>query len=285
MLNWHAPRANRWEQLDVVAGVLQTEWLEAAGIRPLRLEAGEQHWVAPGCRWRVARNAGPACFELAMYADETVSATAPQNVRSALLVESIVVRVNNPAELPAIVAALPPGERRLVRAGADAGRRLHEVVQSAGDRVFWHPLDASPQGCTALVARATEPVGLAEYLGRDHAVIEGALAGALRGDPEHTRWLHRSLERHMKFEEDVLFPAYIDAAGRAEWVQDLLRDHQDLSHHLPRLDDPRSRRRFLLVLDGHDEREEQIVYPDIRRKLAVGSDSLALRIMHYPLAM
>ncbi|MCW5570502.1 MAG: hypothetical protein KIT78_05360, partial [Steroidobacteraceae bacterium] len=75
------------------------------------------------------------------------------------------------------------------------------------------------------------------------------------------------------------------AGGQTDWVQGLLRDHQDLSHHLPRLDDPRARRRFLLVLDGHDEREEQIVYPDIMGRLAADAAALATRIMHYPLAM
>jgi len=266
-----------------VAGILQTDWLEPAEIASLRLRAGEQHWIAPGRRWRVAADAGYACFELAMHADETVSASAPQDVRSALLEESPVVQTGDPAELSAMLDALPVGERRLVRAVGEAGRQLHATLQGSGEAVFWHPLDADPAGCTALVARATAPVGLTEYLGRDHAVIEGALAGALRGDLEHARWLRNTLTRHMHFEEDVLFPAYTDAGGQMDWVQGLLRDHQDLSHHLPRLDDPRARRRFLLVLDGHDEREEQIVYPHIMGRLAADAAALATRIMHYPL--
>lgn len=30
---WHAPRANRWELLEIESGQLLVEWLGAAGIR------------------------------------------------------------------------------------------------------------------------------------------------------------------------------------------------------------------------------------------------------------
>lgn len=44
--------------------------------------------------------------------------------------------------------------------------------------LFWHPLDAASTSFTALIARSSRPYGLADYLGRDHAVIEAAPVAA-----------------------------------------------------------------------------------------------------------
>ena len=49
------------------------------------------------------------------------------------------------------------------------------------------------------------------------------------------------------------------------------------------LDDAVARRRFLLLLDGHDEKEEQIVYPDILARLGRDADRLAMEAMRMDL--
>jgi iron-sulfur cluster repair protein YtfE (RIC family) len=101
----------------------------------------------------------------------------------------------------------------------------------------------------------------------------------LRGDAEHEAWLRNVLTRHMRIEEQVLFPAYLDAGGNAGWVRGLCNEHRQLELHLDRLSEAESRRRFLLLLDGHDEKEEQIVYPDILAKLGDDAQGLGRQAM------
>lgn len=264
---WHAPRANRWERLCVDAGPLVVEWLGAEGAVSESLDRADARWIAPGTRWRIAMLAEQARFRLEIFADDATAASAPLALRAALLDEAQCAHVDDEAALAHVLAELRPGERRLVRAGFDIGATLRAAIAESGGTLCWHPLDAGPGRATALVSRSTQSIGLAEYLGRDHAVLEAALAGALRGDAESKTWLRNALARHMVIEEELLFPAYLQAGGNAGWVRGLCNEHKHLNHHLERLSEALSQRRFLLLLDGHDEKEEQIVYPDLLTKL------------------
>src|SRR5699024_7045456 len=189
MHNWHAPRANRWEHVFIVAGRMDTQWLGAAGVIRLRLEAGKRQWIAPGNRWRVEHASSDLRFEFKIHADETIAADAPQVARAALFDELASENVREPSELETILGTLSAGELLLLRAHADCGAPLQDAMRKSGKTLFWHPLEAGSDRFTALVARSSQPVGLPEYLGRDHAVIEATLSGALRGNTEHTHWM------------------------------------------------------------------------------------------------
>lgn len=278
--HWHAPRANRWEHLLVETGTLGVAWLEAGGVREERLAVGAARWIAPGTRWRVEELVEGARFLLDIWADDAVPAAAPQALRAELLDAAPVCLVAAPGELEAAVAALRVGERQLLRAGFHFGEPLVPLL-AADPRLTWHPLELGAEGCAALIARGPAPMGLADYLGRDHAVIEAVLAGALRGSVEHGRWLGYVLARHLAIEEELLFPAWREAGGREGWIQGLRNEHRHLRADLGRLGDPVARRRFLLLLDGHDEKEEQIVYPDIVAKLGDGLDGLTRRVLMF----
>lgn len=281
--HWHAPRANRWEFLRVVEGELATQWLEAAGVATARLATGESRWIAPGTRWRIARMSDGAAFELEVHADDTVTPTAPQLRRAALLDDAVTATIATAQQLAAQIAKLRPGELLLLRSTLDPALPLREAIAAGNGTLFWHPLEAQAAAHVVLIGRTVEPAGLAEYLGRDHAVLEAALAGALRGDPERTRWLHNLLARHLMIEEDILFPAYLAAGGRTGWVQGLLNEHKQLRQHLPRLEDADSQRRFVLLLEGHDEKEEQIVYPAIIESIGEHGAPPAHAIIGLPL--
>ena len=274
---WHAPRANRWEYLCVDAGPLVVEWLDSEAAQSLR--TAESCWIAPGTRWRIVQMDARSRFRLEIHADAATAPSTPQPLRAALLDAAECARIDDEAALARLLAGLRAGERRLVRAGFDFGPALHAAIVESHGALCWHPLDAGRGHATALLLRLAEPIGFAEYLGRDHAVIEAALAGALRGDVEHGAWLRRVLARHMRIEEQLLFPAYLDAGGNAGWVRGLCNEHRQLGLHLDRLSEAESRRRFLLLLDGHDEKEEQIVYPDILAKLGDDAHGLGRQAM------
>ena len=100
---------------------------------------------------------------------------------------------------------------------------------------------------------------------------------------QRMRWLRNALARHLVIEEQLLFPAYLAAGGRAGWVRGLCNEHALLRRDLERLHDAGARRRFLLLLDGHDEKEEQIVYPDIIARAVAGDDALTRAVLHLAL--
>lgn len=274
---WHAPRANRWERLCVIAGRLAVEALEADAITVQILIAADTRWIAPGLRWRIAELGEEAQFELEIHADDASSASAPQSVRAVLLDEAGSAQVDDVQSLDAVLRSLEPGHRRIVRAGFDIGPVVRAAMADGGGMLCWHPLDAGPDAHAALIVRASRTVGLVEYLGRDHAVIEAALAGALRGDAERGRWLRNLLARHLWIEEELLFPAWLGVGGNPGWERGLRNEHTRLRRDLEHLDDAVARRRFLLLLDGHDEKEEQIVYPDILARLGDAAAALTPR--------
>lgn len=278
--HWHAPRINRWERLCVTTGTLAIECLGAGGVARSVLGAGEQRWLAPGTRWRVARLDADGHFEIEIHADSRGQAEAPQPVRSDLLSRARRMHVPDVAALLALARALAPGERRLVdaRFGLDAlpptWLRSHTI--------FWHPLRADAASFTTLVAHSGNPIDLATYLGRDHAVIEAALGEALAGDAEGGRRLRATLERHLHIEEEIVFPAYLESGGEERLVHGLMNEHRYLRQYLHELDQPVSRRKFLRLLDGHDEKEECVVYPDIIAKLDARADALLDRALTRP---
>ncbi|HMM56328.1 MAG: hypothetical protein DYH18_00215 [Xanthomonadales bacterium PRO7] len=276
---WHAPRANRWVRILVDAGALDVEWLDADGITAERLKHGSSRWIEPGLRWRIADSDASTQFRLEVHADESSAAAAPQPLRAALLDDAPVMQVDDAVAFTRVLANLEPGTHNRVRSSFDFSEALREAMRASGDTLCWHPLHDADGERVALISRSAQAIGLPEYLGLDHAVIEAALAGALRGNIEHMRWLRSALARHLWIEEDVLFPAYLAAGGNAGWVRGLHNEHQHLRAALEHLEEPASQRRFLLLLDGHDEKEEQIVYPDIAMRLGARLGDLSRQIM------
>ncbi|TAL88136.1 MAG: DUF1971 domain-containing protein [Rhodanobacter sp.] len=258
---WHAPRINRWERLWVTGGSLAIEYLDASGTIGAELALGENRWFAPGTRWRVVHMAPDSHFELEIHADAKGQAEAPQPLRSTLLEEALSVAVADVPALAALLHALPLGERRVVHARFDLG--AWSGTATGAQTLFWHPLAAAPGCFTVLVARSDRLFDLRAYLGRDHAVIEAALGGALASDANYDAWLRATLERHLQIEEELIFPAYLAAGGNEAWVKGLKDEHAYLRQYLCELDQPISRRRFLRLLDGHDEKEERVIYPDV----------------------
>ncbi|MCB1569217.1 MAG: hemerythrin domain-containing protein [Xanthomonadales bacterium] len=267
LFQWHAPRANRWECLHVRSGQLRVECLGVDGLQVEALTVGDERWVAPGTRWRIVQMPDDASFALDIYADASIEPAAPQPRRAAILDEATQLRIDDEAQFHTMLAKLAAGERRLVWADAAIAEWFAKAWDASGGCVCWHPLDEDDGRVLALVARAARPIDLLEYLGRDHAVLEAALTGALRGDALRMRCLRNGLARHLVIEEELLFPAYLDAGGTVGWVNGLCKEHTMLKRQLQALHDADHVRRFVMLLEAHDEKEEQIVYPDIAARL------------------
>lgn len=277
--HWHAPRANRWECLQVTRGRLDIQWLGEDGIAALELGAGSTRWIAPGTRWRVDGGNPDAAFVLEIHADDATAAAAPQPLRAALLDDATCLTAGDGPTLERLLRTLARGSHCLLRTPFDPTAQVGAAIEAGAGTLAWHPLERTAHEHVALLVCAAQPIGLLEYLGRDHAVIEAALAGALHGDTQRMRWLRNVLARHLFIEERLLFPPYLAAGGREGWVRGLCNEHGHLRRDLARLDDAATRRRFLLLLDGHDEKEEQLVYPDILARTQAEQARLAVEVM------
>ena len=282
LTHWHSPRINRWERLRVTVGTLAIERLDAAGVATEQLKADDARWIASGVRWRAAHLDPGTRFELEIHAESRSAENTPQPLREALLTEAEQITVADEAAFIRLIDTLQTDKRCLVRGGFDYRPALGAAVRAVGSTLFWHPLVTDATSFTALIARAARPIDLADYLGRDHAVIEAALAGTLRGDAEHERWLQATLARHLAIEEELLFPAYLAAGGREAWVRGLKNEHRYLRQYLASLAQPDVRRKFLRLLDGHDEKEERVVYPDIVKRLAGIENDLLETVLTFP---
>lgn len=282
LTRWHRPRAERWERIQVGAGTLKIEQLGSAAVAHETLHSGDTRWIGPGMRWRVAHVGPGTRFELEVHAAQPAGSSAAPCLRADALDEAGPVKVEDGESLVRLLLGLAVGDRRLVRGRCDWAAVLADMPAEAVRSVSWHPLVAGDDGFTAFVARPGDSVGLADYLGRDHLVLEAALAGMFRGDARHAAWLRAALERHMRIEESLVFPAYVECGGRAAWVRGLNAEHAYIRQYLGPLGEPGVRRKFVRLLDSHDEKEEGIVYPDIIAHVGTRAEGLVRAAMRLP---
>lgn len=278
---WHAPRNGRWERLTVLAGELMAEYLEPGGARCIALGQDEATWVAPGTRWRVAEMDARCRFQLEIHADSDADCLRdPERPPSALLDEAVRRAAGDVAALGELMRELPVGQHCIVECRFDVSLLTRDVWSSG--TLSWHPLARERCLFRGLIVRTPQPFGLVEYLVRDHAVIEAALGGALSGNDECAHWLRATLDRHLRIEEALVFPAWMRAGGPPARVQGLMNEHKYLRCYVEQLGQPEGARRFARLLDGHDDKEERLVYPEVVDSLKTGAEDLLLDAMTCP---
>lgn len=279
LLAWHAPRPGRWVRLLVTRGVLGARWQAGATVLDGTFGSGKPTiWFAPGMRWKVAHTGPDTRFELEVYVEPTPgrSVEIPPE-RAALLAGAGRVCLDGFPALTARAGTMKAGDRCIIH-----GRFFWQGVRSEltwlyDDGFSWHPLAADDGGFTALIMRTVRPVDLVEYLARDHAVIESALHGLLHGsEPQECAiWLRNLLLRHIRIEEELIFPCYLNAGGRAAWVRSLEIEHVLIRQSLDSRVSDRPAETLLRMLDSHDDKEERIVYPDVACRLVPYEQNLA----------
>lgn len=281
---WHAPRPGRWERLCVTSGVLGIEWLDGALIGSVQLRGATDKWLSPGTRWRVASIGSDTRFTLEVHARAVQRFSGISPARAALLDVSRQVLLDGVSSLKLFAGGLKAGEPCIVRGRFSLDAACGAMCEHNQSEFSWHPLSMDGGGFTAFVMRTARFVDLADYLCRDHAVIESALSGLLRGREEHASWFRNLLDRHIRMEEELLFPRYIEAGGRAAWVRSLEKEHVQLRQCLASLADKAVRQALPRILDSHDEKEERIIYPDVVLSLGASGKGLARKVLLFPCA-
>ncbi|MFA6063079.1 MAG: hemerythrin domain-containing protein [Gallionella sp.] len=137
---------------------------------------------------------------------------------------------------------------------------------------------------------------LTEFMSTDHKACDAAFAlaeeAALIKDwnsADHAfNTLRREIARHFSMEETVLFPALQDAGGPAGPVNVMLMEHAQMNDLLEQMDaalqikDERDyagiAETLLIVMQQHNLKEEQILYPIADKLLASQRASLLSRM-------
>jgi regulator of cell morphogenesis and NO signaling len=183
----------------------------------------------------------------------------------------------------------------------DAGKLLRE--RRAGT-YEWTPLAPAADGRAQVeVARRAAASGtpreILEALAWDHDrldALENAAfaqleAGDVHGATDTFSKFAFGLDRHIRFEEELLFPAFEDAAcipPHAGPTAVMRHEHVEIRNLLwaigtaiakggsPELRALRGR--FHDLLGGHNDKEEQVLYPSVDRMLGPEADGLMARI-------
>jgi len=199
--------------------------------------------------------------------------------------------------------SLQPGEHIVLAFdAAPAGFLAHFQAERKG-QFDWTPVREGPETWAFEVSRRKaergEPRTVNEALSWDHdrldalegAAFESRAQGRLTDAAVIYAAFAYGLRRHIRFEEEILFPEFEEKTGHAAAAgpTTVMRDeHREILECLDRIQakvaDPASgvdsvRHALHLVLGNHNLKEENIVYPMTDRALGVeGGDALVARI-------
>jgi regulator of cell morphogenesis and NO signaling len=123
-----------------------------------------------------------------------------------------------------------------------------------------------------------------DFLTEDHRLLDGLLEGfqeCKTKDPARAKELLArfvsALNRHLRWEEAILFPLFEQKSGQSGLTRTLLAEHQEirerleaLSERLEQTDADGGYEEKMLVeeLGGHNAREEYAFYPELDRLLS-----------------
>lgn len=204
----------------------------------------------------------------------------------------------------AIVAALDslePGGSLLAEFDAPGSDLLRHLQLVRPGQFEWSPLEAAPGLCRIQIDRrgGLQRRAVNEALAWDHdrldvlekRAFELRAAGDLAGARKAFAAFSHGLRRHIRFEEEIVFPEFETRSGmpaEAGPTAVMRVEHRQILESLAQLEasigDPlaspeRFRVALIEVLTGHNQKEEQVLYPAVDRLLGeAGADALVARI-------
>jgi regulator of cell morphogenesis and NO signaling len=197
---------------------------------------------------------------------------------------------------------LQRGEAMIVVSGHQPRKLLAHLQADRQGQFEWSPLEAGPETWRTEIVRRDAARGalrgVTEALAWDHDRLEalescafearqsGDFSSAGRAFAE----FDLGLRRHIRFEEQILFPAFEQASGlpaQGGPTGVMRAEHREIEALLEALGDvvalpgPAAevlRAQLHAVLGGHNLKEENILYPGADRLFAGESDAIVRRI-------
>ena len=178
---------------------------------------------------------------------------------------------------------LEPDERMIVVAPYHPRGLLAALQIERWGRFEWSPLSDGPQVWRVEIGRRTDGRGrrVAAAMEWDHERLEQLESAAFeaRADGRFTTarvlfgWFAHGLLRHVRLEDEVLFPEYARrcaGAVDADLVQTLRNDHEEIGSLLQllyvQIGDPQApvalvRRDLRALMERHEQAEARAIYP------------------------
>lgn len=137
---------------------------------------------------------------------------------------------------------------------------------------------------------------IAEFMSTDHQACdevfaraeEAALAGNWGEAETSFETFSSDMARHFRMEEEVLFPALLDANGPVGPVQVMRMEHEQMNDLIEQLSAALHNRNsqayggvsetLLIVMQQHNLKEEQILYPIADRLLEATANAMLSRL-------
>ena len=142
---------------------------------------------------------------------------------------------------------------------------------------------------------------IADYFAAEHrscdevfaTAEEAAQTGDLAGCQARFQQFHAAMERHFRQEEEELFPAFEQASGNAMGPTRVMRlEHQQIRETLTEMDSTLAggdleeflgqAETLLILMQQHNIKEEQILYPMCDRFLAGSAASVLAAVRNLP---
>jgi uncharacterized protein (DUF2249 family)/hemerythrin-like domain-containing protein len=208
-----------------------------------------------------------------------------------------------PEVILAAFDVLVPGEAVNVVSKHEPGKLLRRLQDERAGLFEWSPLEAGPARWRTELTRRNATLGakrkVHEALAWDHDRLEAILGGVFdaRSGADFARAgalfaeFSLGLRRHIRFEEQILFPAFEAHAGlprHAGPTGVMCAEHREIEALLEGLDEVAGlpgqaaeilREDLVRILGWHNQREENVLYPGIDRLLTeVESDGLVASI-------
>lgn len=139
-------------------------------------------------------------------------------------------------------------------------------------------------------------ITFADYMSADHKACDEAFALAEEATLDH-HWeqantafiaFSQDMARHFRMEEGVLFPALLDAGGPGGPVQVMRMEHAQMNELIEQMTDALAGQNdktygglsetLLIVMQQHNLKEEQILYPIADRILSAQREALVARL-------
>jgi len=181
--------------------------------------------------------------------------------------------------------SLKPGESFILVNDHEPKPLLYQFQAEYHGEFDWWVLEQGPQAWRVMIAKrqVNDPKrGVAEFLQTDHKRLDNIFNGFLKAAQEK-RWDEASkgfrefrigLKRHIRAEEDILFPLFEKKTGMTEGgpTAVMKMEHKDIQELLDKIlqltdakDDvqvPTAANRIVNILADHNMKEEHILYPE-----------------------
>lgn len=277
----HSTSSEVWGEIIVEHGTVRYDWLDGSG-KSWDLGEGEVGVIPAELPHRVKPLSDDTRFHLQLYRAENTSKQTSESAGS----DRVVLDLRDlppPLRHREIFTAfdeLSPGESLIFINDHDPRPLLGQFAVLRRHRYLWLPQSVAEERWTVHLSSRPDDSAptVGEALQADHVRLDGLMNSVVH-DAEVGKSVVRmigdfswGLRRHIRIEEQRLFPLFLEAGGPEPPTQVMALEHREIENKLQLLEDePESVDATLAalqtMLEQHNFKEEGVLYPMLDKLL------------------